>query len=163
MLGIDFSKLLGGANTWLSDPNNKDKFSIMAGQLGASLGGDGSWQQGAGNLASTLGQSSIANRAYKDQKEQNTQLLSQLMGGQTVDPTAKALASIPAPANVKQSSQGFNLEDINLTPADQNGPTSFTVKTGANGEKIVTTNHTMGSKLGASKTSSLGDLFGLNP
>jgi len=48
-----------------------DIFSSIAGQMGAQLGGRGSWQEGLGGLAAMMGQSGIIGREAESEEERN--------------------------------------------------------------------------------------------
>lgn len=133
---FDFSSLnnaFAGADKWLGDQKNMTNFTTVMDAIG---GAGGSPFAGVGTM---MNQSKLANQARLDQNAQ-TQAMLRAFGlptGESAAAPTGATSSTGAPAlsptpvqqtNEKPSSITDSLADIPLTPVEEDGVSSYTVK-----------------------------------
>lgn len=128
----DFSKMF--SNLGNSINNDPSKFMVFADTIGKSLAPNGPFA-GAGT---SIGQSMIANKAYAQNRDDMKAFIAAL-SGQKAPVSPEAAPGTPATTTSA-------LDKLPLTPAEMDGPTNYSVKTGKNGEKIYTVTGTQGGK-----------------
>ena len=159
-MGVPSMPVLPEQN-WLGKMKNisPESWGILLGQMGAGIGGPGSVGEAIGGPTAAFGQSSLANRAMQEQRQDRLNWQKMLAGAFGLGTSDSGL-DVPKTPSLKSDLGSMSMSDTTkaLTPVDQTGPSKTTTKLDASGNTVRTTEEII-AKPKKQQSIDLGDIM----